>query len=88
MNPREVPEAYYQQLYDLQAVDFVLVELTLFLDTHPDDLGAIQQYNQFAQKRKQLVQQFEFDFGPLMPFGHAYTKQPWQWVETPWPWQV
>jgi spore coat protein JB len=84
----QVPERYYECLYDLQAVDFVLVELTLYLDTHPDDLGSIQQYNQFAQKRMHLAKQFELEFGPLMPFGHSYTKQPWQWVEAPWPWQV
>lgn len=88
MNPPAVPESYYKQLHDLQAVDFVLVELTLYLDTHPNDMAALQQYNQFAHKRKTMVQEFELDFGPLMPFGHAYSKHPWQWVETPWPWQV
>lgn len=88
MNPPAVPESYYKMMYDLQAVDFVLVELTLYLDTHPNDLAAIQQYNQFAQKRKSMAQEFELEFGPLMPFGHAYSKNPWQWVDTPWPWQV
>jgi len=83
-----LPESFYTQLRDLQAVDFVLVELTLYLDTHPDDLGAVQQYNQFAHKRSHMVQQFELEFGPLMAFGHSYSKHPWQWVETPWPWQV
>ncbi|MEW9698288.1 spore coat protein CotJB [Paenibacillus sp. SI8] len=81
-------ESYYKQLHDLQTVDFVLVELTLYLDTHPDDLAALQQYNQFAQKRMHIAHQFEMEFGPLMPFGHAFSKMPWQWVEAPWPWQV
>ncbi|NOU69500.1 spore coat protein CotJB [Paenibacillus sp. LMG 31461] len=88
MSERALPEAYYTQLRDLQAVDFVLVELTLYLDTHPDDLSVLQQYNQFAHKRMHMAQQFEMEFGPLMPFGHSFTKAPWQWVETPWPWQV
>jgi spore coat protein JB len=88
MSEPMLPDSYYRQLHDLQAVDFVLVELTLYLDTHPDDLGAIQQYNQFAQKRMQIARQFELEFGPLMHFGHSYTKQPWQWIEPPWPWQV
>ncbi|MNI08468.1 CotJB protein [compost metagenome] len=85
---KQVSDHYYKQLHDLQAVDFVLVELTLYLDTHPNDLAAIQQYNQFAQKRMMMAQQFELEFGPLMPFGHSFTREPWQWVETPWPWQV
>ncbi|MGO4497915.1 spore coat protein CotJB [Paenibacillus sp. 2RAB27] len=88
MSERVLPEAYYKQLRDLQTVDFVLVELNLYLDTHPDDLSVIQQYNQFTHKRMHIAQQFEMEFGPLMPFGHSFTKAPWQWVETPWPWQV
>jgi spore coat protein JB len=83
-----MPDHFYKQLHDLQAVDFVLVELTLYLDTHPDDMASIQQYNQFAQKRMEMAQKFELEFGPLMPFGHSFTRHPWQWVETPWPWQV
>jgi hypothetical protein len=31
-----LPDSYYTQLRDLQAVDFVLVELMLYLDTHPN----------------------------------------------------
>ncbi|MBL2086617.1 spore coat protein CotJB, partial [Klebsiella pneumoniae] len=32
-----LPEEYYRLLENLQELDFVLVELTLYLDTHPDD---------------------------------------------------
>jgi spore coat protein JB len=83
-----MPEHYYTRLQELQAVDFVLVELTLYLDTHPLDAQALQQYNQCAHQRQQLCHQFEAEFGPLKHFGHSYSGQPWQWVETPWPWQV
>jgi spore coat protein JB len=83
-----LPAHYYAQLYDLQAVDFVLLELTLYLDTHPHDLTAIQQYNQFAQKRKSMMQPFEEEFGPLYSNGLSYARQPWDWIQPPWPWQV
>lgn len=83
-----MPDQYYKQLHDLQAVDFVLIELTLYLDTHPDDMASIHQYNQFAQKRLVLCQQFESAFGPLKAYGQSFTRFPWQWNETPWPWQV
>nr|WP_275984168.1 spore coat protein CotJB [Paenibacillus hamazuiensis] len=81
-------EHYYQLLQELQAVDFVLVELTLYLDTHPWDEQAIAQFNQMSQQRHKLAFQFEQEYGPLMQFGHSYSRSPWQWVETPWPWQV
>ncbi len=81
-------EAYRRELEQLQKVDFVLVELTLYLDTHPTDMQAIQQYNQLAQKRCAMAEAFELKFGPLMAFGHSFSRYPWQWVQTPWPWQV
>ncbi|WP_019536013.1 spore coat protein CotJB [Paenibacillus ginsengihumi] len=85
---KQMPESYYTKLEELQAIDFVLVELTLYLDTHPTDVQALQQYNQFAQHRMHLAQQFEAEFGPLMHFGHSFSRHPWQWWEPPWPWQV
>lgn len=85
---KKMPDSYYVQLEELQAVDFVLVELNLYLDTHPWDTAALQQYNQMAHHRKQLAEKFELEFGPLMHFGHSYSKHPWQWIDTPWPWQV
>ncbi|TVY07409.1 spore coat protein CotJB [Paenibacillus cremeus] len=88
MKENVLPDRYYTMLQELQAVDFVLVELTLYLDTHPLDGTALQQYNQMAQKRMQLAQQFEMEFGPLMAYGHSFSRHPWQWIETPWPWQV
>ena len=75
-------------LHELQAIDFVLVELNLYLDTHPQDAQALEQFNTYAQHRQTLRNQFEQEFGPLMHFGHSYSAYPWQWMETPWPWQV
>ena len=48
---QSLPEEYYQLLLELQELDFVLVELTLYLDTHPDDTAAINQFNDFSYKR-------------------------------------
>ena len=81
-------EAYRKELEQLQKIDFVLVELTLYLDTHPTDMQAIQQYNQLAQNRRAMAESFELKFGPLMAFGHSFSRYPWQWVQTPWSWQV
>jgi spore coat protein JB len=83
-----LPEEYYCMLKELQEIDFVIVELNLYLDTHPMDNLALQQFNQMAQKRQLLAQQFELKYGPLMNFGHSYSRSPWQWNDAPWPWQV
>lgn len=85
---RPCDEEYYKLLEKLQEIDFVLVELNLYLDTHPYDLQAIEQYNQLAQERLQLANHFQVLYGPLQHFGHAYSKYPWEWSQAPWPWQV
>ncbi|MBM7661211.1 spore coat protein JB [Bacillus mesophilus] len=85
---KQLPPEYYALLEELQAVDFVLVELTLYLDTHPHDYDAIQQYNQFAQQRGLLKKQIESKFGPLQQYGNSYSGYPWNWDDAPWPWQV
>lgn len=85
---KQVPDEYYQLMEQLQTVDFVLVELTLYLDTHPNDSEAIHQFNQFSKERRHIKKTFESQFGPLMEFGNSYSGYPWTWNDSPWPWQV
>jgi spore coat protein JB len=85
---QSLPQEYYQLLEELQAVDFVLVELTLYLDTHPGDVNAINQFNQYAQYRNQIKTAFESKYGPLQQYGNSYSDEKWSWHSGPWPWQV
>ncbi|UOR12435.1 spore coat protein CotJB [Halobacillus amylolyticus] len=78
----------YQLMEQIQKVDFALVELTLYLDTHPDDMNQIQQFNHLAYESKLLKQQYEQYFGPLRQYGESYSGYPWNWGEGPWPWQL
>ncbi|MEY4480784.1 MAG: hypothetical protein RLZZ267_1462 [Bacillota bacterium] len=75
-------------LLELQALDFVLIELTLYLDTHPDDQTAIEQFNRIAKERAQHAVAYESEFGPLLQYGLSYSRYPWDWSNAPWPWQV
>jgi spore coat protein JB len=86
--PRHEEEAYAKELEELQKVDFALVELTLYLDTHPTDMQSVQQFNQLSQRRNQLAYDFEMKYGPLLQYGHSFSRFPWQWADSPWPWQV
>jgi spore coat protein JB len=83
-----LPEEFYQWMEELQAVDFVLVELTLYLDTHPQDQNAIHQFNQYAQQRKKIKKAIESKYGPLQQYGNSYSGTPWNWSSGPWPWQL
>ncbi|MBW8349111.1 spore coat protein CotJB [Bacillus sp. IITD106] len=85
---KQMPQKYYDLMQELQEVDFVIVELALYLDTHPNDQEAIQQYNAYVQMKNNVKNQFEKEFGALTSFGSSYSKYPWDWKEAPWPWQV
>lgn len=87
-NKPVIDQHYYELLLRLQEVDFVLVELTLYLDTHPFDMQAIQQFNQLAQQRQTIACEYESAYGPLLQYGHSYSRYPWDWKDSPWPWQV
>ena len=50
---KNLPPEYYQDLEEIQAIDFALVELTLYLDTHPNDQQAMQQFNEYAHQAMQ-----------------------------------
>ncbi len=88
MNEKVLPEEFYPLLEKLQVIDFVLVELTLYLDTHPNDHAAIKQFNEVAQYRRQIKEEVEQYYGPLQQFGNSFSDYPWNWSEGPWPWQI
>ena len=85
---KNLPPEYYQDLEEIQAIDFALVELTLYLDTHPNDQQAMQQFNEYAQQAMQLKRNFETKHGPLQQYGNSYTDGNWSWGTSPWPWQI
>ncbi|WP_047153012.1 spore coat protein CotJB [Aneurinibacillus tyrosinisolvens] len=80
--------AYYDLLLEIQQVEFVVIELNLYLNTHPDDQAAIAQYNDYTQRNMQLKKNFEAIYGPLANFGCSFSTTPWTWNSSPWPWQV
>ncbi|HET7657901.1 MAG TPA: spore coat protein CotJB [Bacillales bacterium] len=73
---------------ELQAIDFAIVDLNLYLDTHPNDANAVNEYNRYAQESKKLRQKIESIYGPLQNFGNSFVGFPWNWDEPPWPWQM
>lgn len=75
-------------LLEIQQIEFVLIELQLFLDTHPLDKKALNLFNQNSNRLKKLISQYESQFGPLLGFGFSKSRNTWQWINEPWPWQI
>jgi spore coat protein JB len=76
-------------LCKLQEMEFVAVELNLYLDTHPCDVEALNDFNCAVKMIKKIKKEYEEAYGPLMNFGMGgLTKEPWQWIDEPWPWEM
>ena len=67
-------------------VRFACVELQLYLDTHPEDLDATNDFNSYAETLKRLCAEYTERFGPLENFGNS-THDAGSWVYHMWPWQ-
>lgn len=73
-------------LKKLSAIDFYIIDLHLYLNTHPEDREAIMQYNTLIAEAKQLRSEYEQQYGMLLS-NNSMSKYPWQWIDNPWPWQ-
>lgn len=83
-------EAEWYMLKKVQQMDFVVVELTLYLDTHPEDEEARRQWREAIKEAANVRKQFEMKYGPLsltsVPSKQAIDVG-WQWNSSPWPWE-
>jgi hypothetical protein len=69
----------------INALDFALWELHIFLDTHPCNQEALVKYDDLSQKRMILAEQYEEQYGPLTMGENT---ERWSWVDSPWPWEA
>ena len=53
----------------IQEVDFLLVDLQLYLDNFPDCHQARQDFDHWAHKSHELKAEYCKQYGPLMIFG-------------------
>ena len=77
-----VPET---PLAELQAIEFVMLELGLYLDTHEDDMEAMEMFKQFAAMEREAKVNYEKQFGPLTQ-ASAVVGDSYCWLKEPWPW--
>ena len=72
-------------LAELQALEFVVLELGTYLDTHKDDTEAFQMFKQYAAMEKAAKAAYESKYGPITKSAAA-TGDSYQWLADPWPW--
>lgn len=68
----------------IKEYNFSIIELGLYLDTHPDDEKALCLHREYCKKAKDLKDKYQKIYGPLTIY---YPCNKWRWLEQPWPWE-
>lgn len=72
-------------MVELQALQFVVLELGLYLDTHPDDAEAAALFRQYTAMERAAKAAYESKYGPLFQ-SNADSGNGYRWLQDPWPW--
>jgi spore coat protein JB len=75
-----------QMLNDIGVVGFILIDLGLYLDTHPDDRNAIEYFNHYSRIKNQMTRDFSMKYYPLT-MELAESGREWRWGAAPMPWE-
>ncbi len=72
-------------LGELMALGFVITELGLYLDTHCDDVEALEVFNRYVELYKDGEKRYVAKYGPITQLqagGKNYC-----WLNSQWPWE-
>lgn len=70
----------------INAYQFSMWELHLFLDSHPNNCDAAKMLDDTRTKLAALTEQYESTYGPINETPATTSR--WAWVTDPWPWDI
>ena len=71
-------------LSSIKSLNFAVIELGLYLNTHPDDERALCLHKEYCRQLKDIKDKYQKMYGPLSIY---YPCNKWRWLEEPWPWE-
>ena len=75
-------------LHDIGILGFIVIELTLYLDTHPTDRNAMEYLNHYNRVSNQAKKEYSKKFGPLtVSLADTSDCSDWNWATLPMPWE-
>lgn len=83
VNKKPLP---HSPMSELQALAFAIQELALYLDTHRDDMEALELYRRYQQMLHDKNKEYVHRYGPLC-HKDASAKAEYAWLSDPWPWE-
>ena len=73
----------------IDKISFVVYEMLLYLDTHPDEQEALQYFHENNRLREKALHIYSEAYGPLtIATADESCSMSWEWMQQPWPWEM
>jgi len=73
--------------HEMMAIDFVVDELELYLDTHQNDREAFDFYQTMLTLQKEARERYVRLCGPICQTDQLGMER-YAWLDAPWPWEL
>ena len=73
-----------EMLFNIREYSFMMHDLNLLLDVNPNNLDALNKFNDYRNKTNELITKYERKYGPLM-VSSSDGNRSFDWVQN-WPW--
>lgn len=70
-----------EMMMKIKELNFAIIELALYLDTHPEDEKALCMHREYCKELKDIKDKYQKVYGPLSIY---YPCNKWRWLEEPW----
>ncbi len=74
-----------EMMINIGEYSFMMHDLNLYLDVHPNDLKALNKFNEYRNKVNELITNYERKYGPMCVKGNIDNVIPFAW-DNNWPW--
>jgi len=71
---------------ELQALNFAIQELALYLDTHREDRSALELYRSYQEMYERCQEEYQRSHGALNHMRRSHASG-YDWLDDPWPWE-
>ena len=86
-NPVGMNSERITELRRIQQLNFTMIDLGLYLNTHKDCEEALILYGKVQLMHAAAKAKYEECYGPLTIEGVDTEKDGWSWINGPWPWE-
>lgn len=70
-----------EMIAKIKCLNFAIIELALYLDTHVDDEKALCLHRKYCKEYRELTDKYQKIYGPLTI---QFPCNKWRWIEEPW----